>query len=321
MHGVEITETYKDISGQNVLRRTYATPVGSIYEEEKRDPGVGQWHGLRSWKDVLPWQTARLIKSPEDYSVLKYIVENTEYIADYFPIEQAMDWLGEEGVVIDDLPYSPMQMLMISWIGSEKGRFYFHHADYPDLVEDLYKAISKSTGPLYEIAAKSPAPVALCGDNLDGFLVTPKLFKKYFMPEYEKQAAILHKHGKIMAVHMDGRLSVLKDLIAETPIDIIEAFHPPPMGDLSVSEALSVWKNKAIWVGFPGSEYYLGPQAVKKYALNFLKEAGTGDRLAVAMSSENIVSNENLRILTDVLEKAYLPLTKERIDRIEKSLA
>ena len=124
-----------------------------------------------------------------------------------------------------------------------------------------------------------------------------------------------------MAVHMDGRLNVLRDLIAKTPIDIIEAFHPPPMGDMPVGEALSLWKGKVIWIGFPGSVYDLGPDATKKHALDILREVGTGERLAVTMSTENLVSNENLRMLTSILEKAELPLTEEKIDKIERSFA
>jgi hypothetical protein len=38
------------------------------------------------------------------------------------------------------------------------------------------------------------------------------------------------------------------------------------------------------------------------------------------MSTENLVSNENLLMLTSVLENAELPLTPAKIDRIEKSL-
>lgn len=319
-HGIEIQETQAVISGEVIIRRTYCTPVGQVYEDEKRDPGVGQWHANRSWNDVLPWQTERLIKKPEDYEVLKYIVTHTEYIADYFPIEQAMDWLGEDGVVLDALPHSPMQMLMIHWVGSEGGRFFYHHADYPDLVEDLYQAISKSREPLYAIAAKSPAPIALCGDNIDGVLANPNLFRKYFMPEYEKQGKILHQHGKLMAVHMDGRIDVLKDLIPQTPIDIIEALHPPPMGDLSIGEALARWPDKIIWVGFPGSAYMGGPENTQKAALELLREIGTGERLAIAMSTENLVTNENLQSLTAVLEKTTLPLTPEKIDHIERTL-
>ncbi len=320
MHGVEVTEQQLTVDGKKVYRRTYSTPVGTVYLDERRDPGSGEWHGMRSWKDVQPWQTQRLIKKPEDYEVIKYIVENTEYIPYYFPIEQAKEWLGEDGLVMDIQPHQPMQMLMIDWIGSEEGRFFIHHAKYLDLVEDLYRAISKSREPMYEIAAKSPADIMWCGDNIDGVLVNPRLFEKYFMPEYEKMAKIFHKYGKLLASHMDGRVDVLKGLIARTPIDIIEALHPPPMGDLPIGEALSLWKDKVIWMGFPGSVYILGPEATKKHTLSLLKEVIPGDRLCIEVSTENLVSNENLLMLTSILENADLPLTQEKIDRIEMSL-
>lgn len=319
LHGVDVTERRATVSGRPIIRRTFSTPIGSVYEDEYREPGVGQWHANRSWRGSVPWMTERLIKTPDDYKVVKYIVEHTEYLADYFPIEQALDWLGEEGVVLDSLPHSPMQMLMIHWVGSEGGRVFYHLADYPGLLEDLSRAISKSREPLYEIAAKSPAPISLCGDNIDGVLVNPKLFRKYFMPEYEKQARILHAHGKLMAVHMDGRLNVLKELILETPIDIVEALHPPPMGDLPIGEALSRWKDKVIWLGFPGAIYTSGPEATKEFALQLLREVAPGDRVLLTMSTENPVSNENLCALTAILEEAELPLTPERIDQIERS--
>jgi hypothetical protein len=258
-----------------------------------------------------------LIKGPEDYAVVQYMVEHTEYVPDYFPIEQAMDWLGEDGVVLCALPHSPMQMLMIDWVGSEGGRFFYHHADYPELVEGLYQALRRSREPLYEIAARCPAPIVMCGDNVDGVLVTPKLFETFFLPVYETQAAALHAAGKLMAVHMDGRLNALKELIARSPVDIVEAFHPPPMGDLPLGQALALWRDKAIWVGFPGSVYALGPQATARYAIELLHEAVPGERLVLEMSTENLVSNENLLALTAVLERAAQPLTRERVEQIE----
>jgi hypothetical protein len=276
---------------------------------------------MRGWTGNLPWTIEHLIKTPDDYQVMKYIVEHTEYVADFFPVEQAIEWLGEDGVVVDMLPHSPMQMLMIHWVGSGGGRIFYHLADHPELVEDLAQAVSKSREPLYEIAARSPAPIAFCGDNIDGGLVSPKLFQKYFMPEYEKQAKALHARGKLMSVHMDGRLNSLKDLIARTPIDIVEALHPPPMGDLPIDEALALWPDKTIWLGFPGSVYQSGPAATKQFALELLREIGPGDRFAIAMSTENQVTNANLRMLTAVLEHTELPLTLEVIERIERSVA
>ena len=305
-HGVTVTERQLVVDGLSVIRRTYETPVGSVYEDEHREPGTFQWHANRSWRDVTPWLIARLIKGPDDYPVVKYIVEHTEYVADYFPVEQALDWLGDEGVVCDALPHSPLQMLLIDWIGSEEGRCFYHLADYPDLVEDLYRALSKSREPLYDIAARSPAPVTLWGDNVDGQLVVPRLFERYFLPEYEKQARLLRARGKLFAVHMDGRLGVLRDLIARSPVDVVEAFHPPPMGDLPLGDALEAWPGKAIWVGFPGGIYELGPGATTELAHTLAREAAGSGRVAVAASTENIVSNENLLALTAVLERYQL---------------
>jgi hypothetical protein len=67
--------------------------------------------------------------------------------------------------------------------------------------------------------------------------------------------------------------------------------------------------------------YSLGLEAIKNHALDLLREIGSGDRLVIEMNTENYESNENLLMLTSVLENADLPLTKEKIDRIERSLA
>jgi hypothetical protein len=301
LHDVEVVERQVSWSGQPAWRRTFTTPVGEVSTMEIREAGVGQWHGQRSWRDVTPWQVERLIKEPDDYAVVQYMVEHTEYVADNFPIEQAMDWLGEDGVVLCYLPHSPMQTLMIDWVGSEGGRFYYHLADHPELVEGLYRALCRSREALHEIAARSSAPIAMCGDNMDDFLVSPRLFEQYFMPVYAQQAEVLHAHGKLMAVHMDGRLNAIKELIGRTEIDIIEALHPPPMGDLRLDEALRLWPDKSIWVGFPSATYDEGPDATREYARELLRQTGEGGRVVIAASTENQVSNENLLALAEVL--------------------
>jgi len=321
MHGVEVSTQRLPSADGTRTRTTWKTPVGSVYFEEVADPGVGQWHARRSWNDVSPRQTVHPIKEPADYEVVKYIFENTEYIEDQFPVEQAMDWLGDDGVVMSRLPYSPMHTLLLQMIGTDESRFYFHLADYPDLVEELARTISRCREPLYEMAARSAAPVVVCGDNMDGFLISPNLFEKYYLPEYEKQAAALHGGGKLMAVHMDGRIASLKELIARSPIDIVEGFHPPPMGDLAISEARKAWKGKkAIWLGFLGSVYESGPEATIDYALDMLADMGDGSGVALAMSTENLVTNENLLALTSVLEKAELPLDQDRIAKIREKV-
>jgi hypothetical protein len=321
MHNVVVTEEKNPSRDTGAVRITYATPKGSVYMDEIREPGTGEWHSNRSWRDVTPWALKRLIREPEDYEIVQYIVENTEYFPDYFPIEQAKDWVGDEGVVFAALPKTPMARMMIEWIGSEEGRFYIHHKKYRDRVDALYHALSKNMESLYEIAAKSPADIIWVGENTEGLLMSPPLFEEYFIPEYDKIGRIVHARGKQIAFHMDGRLNVLKNLIARTSIDIIEAFHPPPMGDLPLDEALQVWKDKAIWVGFPAAIYSLGTEAVKNYTLDLLHSVVPGERLVISMSTENIVSNDNLRMLTSIFENAEMPLTEQTVEKIKNALS
>lgn len=321
LHDIRVTEEYTTLEGRPVVRRTYTTPVGSVSQAEFREPGTYQWHANRSWRDSTPWLVEHLIKTPDDYRAACYIAEHTEYAADYFPIEQALDWLGGEGLVLDSLPHSPLQTLLISWIGTDNNAFYYHLADFPDLVDSLYQALFRARLPLYEIAARSPAPAAMHGDNVDGWMINPGLFERYLLPVYEAEAAALHARGKLLAVHMDGRLANLKSLIARAPIDIIDGFHPIPMGDLPLREALDAWRDKVLWLGFPGAIYEQGPRAVQTYTLELMREALPGDRLAVIMSTENLVSNANLLALTDTLARLTLPLTEASLARTAHDLS
>ena len=73
-------------------------------------------------------------------------------------------------------------------------------------------------------------------------------------------------------------------------------------------------------MGYSGSVYAFGPEVVKKHVLTLLRSIVSWDRLCVEMSTENLVSNENILTLTSLLENAEHPLTKGKIDRIERSL-
>ena len=80
-------------------------------------------------------------------------------------------------------------------------------------------------------------------------------------------------------------------------------------------------RSQAIWIGYPGAVYTLGPEEVKRHAIELLRSAVPGERLVVTMSTENLVSNENLLTLASILEKAELPLTEEKIAEIEKGIS
>ncbi|RLI34710.1 hypothetical protein DRO55_06150, partial [Candidatus Bathyarchaeota archaeon] len=120
-----------------------------------------------------------------------------------------------------------------------------------------------------------------------------------------------HKAGKILENHLDGRLSSLKHLIAKTDLDVIEAFTPPPMGDLPLSEAREIWRDKIISLNFPESIFVRGYEATRSYMLNLLREAAPGDRLMITITEDIPPEHRwtGLSAITDVLwERGRYPL-------------
>ena len=59
--------------------------------------------------------------------------------------------------------------------------------------------------------------------------------------------------GKIIALHAHANnLSHLEGLVREISCDVIEAFTPPPVGDLSLADARAAWgKDAIICINFP----------------------------------------------------------------------
>ena len=312
---VEVTQK---MLGRGTLVRTYHTPLGSLTEKWKVGVGYGEaWYG-RDWKGILPRRIEYLIKKTEDYDIMEFIVEDARYEPYYEAIKDAQRHLGEEGIVITTIGYSPFQKMLIEWIGTKK--FYIDFYKNREIIEKLYNSLAKKQEEIFHVAADSPAEYIGYGDNIDSVLVHPRLFERYYIPMYNRCARIVHARGKILGVHMDGRLKALAQTIAKSEIDVVEAFTPPPMGDLPLDDALSLWKRKVIWMNYPSSVYLSGPEPVKNYLLDLLEMAIPGERLMLAASTEIRVPEECLRVVAEVMREVTLPLSKQKIDNIRNKI-
>lgn len=315
---VEVVQTSTYTGGKKFLRITYHTPLGSVYELLRTGIGWGSGIMGRDFKGHTPWRVSpeeggRVIKRPEDYEIVKFIVEDTRYEPYYEAIKDFQRYLGDDGIVITSLPYSPFQRIAIEFVG--QGKIYIDYARHRDKVLSLYETLVAKYRELYPLAAKAPVEYVNYGDNIDGVLISPPFFERYYAPNYAEASRILHESGKILGSHMDGRLRILSKAIARTELDVIEAFTPPPMGDLPVQEALSLWKEKVLWINYPSSVYASGsPEAVRKHLLDLLSSAIPGDRILLAASTENYVPLEVLRAITEIMEKATYPITREWIE-------
>ncbi len=233
---------------------------------------------------MAPWfqDQGFLIKSLDDYAVFTYLAEKAEYQPNYDDIDQFKMIIGNYGIVPAFVPKSPVQaMIMLMGPKQFSIDYYMHRKEF----NDLYKVIYKKDLEAYKIAAESPVEVVWGPDNVTSVITSPKIFKEYSLPFYNEVAGIIHKNGKIYVVHMDGELKALADLIAQTRIDAIESFTPPPVGNFTIEEARAKWGNKkVIWANFPEPVCLQGESAVRHKTREMLTGAAPGDGFLMGIS-------------------------------------
>jgi hypothetical protein len=222
----------------------YVTPVGSVttktvYNDIMRRSGV-----------TSSYRTEHQIKRLEDYDVMEYIFEHTHAVPCYEIFAQADKEVGGDGFVLGGPIECPYQRWLIGLTGYETA--FSHLADYPERVERFFRFLTDWTCNVYQLMMDSPAQVILSGDNFDGTITPPRLFRKYCVPFFQEFTAQLHRRGKLLASHIDGDAFPLLEAFPESGVDIAECFTPAPMTRASLAEAQRLWKDRLlIWGGIP----------------------------------------------------------------------
>jgi hypothetical protein len=285
-----VDDRYTCVTKQkHLLDRTYFTPVGRLNEKYKAGFAAFEW--------PLEWA----IKDVKDYEVAKYIFDDTEYFPKYDDFVKAEKIMGDDGIVEVLTPKSPIQSMLYDIMGYKT--FSVHYHQYNKEFDELYQVYSKKQLEMYKIVAESPAEVILLDDNITGVVTSPKIFEKYCIPFYDEVAQILHRKDKILMVHLDGKLKCLLDLVAKTQVDVIEAFTPPPIGDVSIEEALTAWKGKVLWTNFPATVYLeAGLDRVEKETISILRSASPGRDFAMAVTEDigDIMSLEYEQVIRTI---------------------
>ena len=155
---------------------------------------------------------------------------------------------------------------------------------------DEYDALQESLTRVYkrrlEIAADSPAEVVWYAESLTGTIVSPSLFDKYCKPIYDYGCNILKQAGKLTFSHYDGDNLSLEDCIAGVDIDIIEAFTPPPMCDMTIARARAAWPDKVLSINFPGTLFGEPAEVIERYTCEYMEQGGSDGKFAIGCTEE-----------------------------------
>jgi len=252
---------------------TIKTPVGEVTERAGFDPSFGS-----------KWIREHFIKAVDDYKVMQYVYEHTTTEAKYEEFVAADKKMGQRGIIVGGIHPIPVVWLMVEIMGTETWceAVMLHTEEFDALHESLTRVFKRRL----EIAAGSPAEVIWYADNVTGTVVSPRLFNKYCKPIYDYGCKILKQAGKLTFAHYDGTNLPLKDCIASVDIDIIEAFTPPPMEQMTIAQAREAWPDKVLSINFPGTLFGESSEVIEKYVYEYMEQGGNEGRFVIGCTEE-----------------------------------
>lgn len=213
-----------------------------------------------------------------------------------------MEHQGGDGIVRDSVfgsAYSETRSFFGGIYGLEPwiNEQYEHSDHFAKLVE----ALERRNERMLPLILASPAEF-VGGGSLNGD-ISPAWWEKWILPFYEKYIPQLHAKGKIWALHAHAsNLKAFAKLVPRTGVDVLEAFTPPPVGDLSLAEARAAWgPETVIWVNFPETIFYRGAEETRRYTSELLKSDPPGGALVIGfteMGQSGVHDDESERIFT-----------------------
>ena len=247
--------------GKRLVLSRISTPVGSVDEVAGFEPGYGS-----------RWILEHYVKSVEDFEVIRYLFDHSRAEPNRDSYPEADRRMGDDGIIIGGIGAIPVQQLLTDLMGTDMWcEAVMLHADEFQAVLDSMTRLHKRE---VEIAAESPAEVIWFPDNLTGLIMSPARFEMYCAPIYDYACSVLRQAGKLSFAHYDGANLPIKDQIAKTGFDIMEAFTPPPMGEMTVAEARAAWPDKVLSLNFPGNLFRESAEVIRRWTRTYIEEAG-----------------------------------------------
>lgn len=242
LRGVEVR---RHVRGMETVTE-YVTPVGTVTTTVRGTEELRR-HGIQDA------EVGFMLKRREDYPVVEYIIEHTEYHAAYDQYEAYERDVGEEGYPMVNCGDCPMHHWMRALAGYDQA--FYHLNDYPREVEHLVTVLTQRLrDTVWKHMLESPARLLMHGHHLSSQMTPPPLFERYILPYYQELTAKLRARGKVLAIHADNDTRLILGLIERAGIGMVECFVTYPMVPTTLAEARAAWGDRVIiWGGIPSA--------------------------------------------------------------------
>ena len=263
----------------------YHTPKGTVVNRDK------------SSQEEYDLETVEhLIKDPEDYEVVEYLIRHMEFVPTYEKYLQYEKEIGDSGLPLVRVGlwppgasrvHCPMHRILRGFLGYERAFKHLLH-DYPNKVKHLLEVLTEKAKEMQEVVLNSPAKFFLHGAHFDVQMTSPPIYKEYFLPYFKEFNAKLHANGQKVACHLDAETKGLFELISESGFDVADCFTTKPLVQkTTLREAREKWEDRIIiWGGIPSTVLEPGyPQEkFKNYVVEVLQTVAPGDHFILGIA-------------------------------------
>lgn len=271
------------------------TPEGAIERARVWESQTYSW-AINQWG----------VRTEADLRVFRRAMCGRRYVPHWDRYQRWDECVGDAGVVYLPLGYSAIGHLMHYWMGVES--LIFAAADWSDLLRDVVDAVNENQLDLVDLACTSPAEIVIMGDNFSSDVQPARFFERWSRAYYQEAIARLHRAGKFVAVHIDGRLKGSLRMIAECGADCADAVTPAPMGDLSAAECRAEAGNQFILSGGVSPDLWLPSVPLATFeakAREWLEQRKTTSRF-IANAGDQVppgAEEERMLVMRDLVEQ------------------
>lgn len=246
------------------------------------------------------------IKEWDDYEIYRQILLHTEFIPNYEQYHKYEKIIGNSGLPLVILGPIPFHELLLRWTGYEKG--YMDLFDCPDYILGVIDTAKDIYKKMWNIVADSPAEFVMHGVNFDTNLISPNIFREYFLNYCKEFNQMMHESGKYVAFHADGDMSGLLELVLEAGYDVADCFACKPMVKCTVEQAREKWLNDiTIWgaVGSNQLEESYSLDELQRHLDNVYNVIKTGDRFILGIADQAMPGSDwqHIKMLIDTAHR------------------
>lgn len=169
------------------------------------------------------------------YEKLKTFVKNRRWEFNREKYTRICQLVGEKGVVIAGEFFSPLKMLHFTMNPINSVYFLM---EFPEPAGEILRLHEKAMLECMKVCVESGVRVVMSMDNLDTMFHPPDYVKEYSSSYYQKASELCHSHGARFFIHACGQQKSNLGLISSLGVDGLEGVAFPPLGDVSLTEAM-----------------------------------------------------------------------------------